>query len=275
MNYEHDINEILSHRYDNGVDLWAAPDNNLTKGGPFTTLECALYLLELGVSYEDPILQDTAELILCTWREDGRFKLSPQGGMYPCKTAAGLHILCHMGYAKDVRIQKTYAYFLETQYESGGWRCNKFSFGRGPETLYANPYPTLLVLDAFRFREDYETIRDLDQAIEFLLEHWIIRKPIGPCHYGIGKLFMQVEYPFRCYNLFQYVYTLSFYDKARKDSRFQEAFLALKGKTVDGQIVVERVVPKLAQLSFCKKNEKSELATRRYHEILHNLGIDK
>jgi hypothetical protein len=44
----------------------------------------------------------------------------------------------------------------------------------------------------------------LDRAVDFLLEHWTIRKPIGPCHYGIGTLFMQVEYPFRNYNLFIY-----------------------------------------------------------------------
>jgi hypothetical protein len=87
----------------------------------------------------------------------------------------------------------------------------------------------------------------------------------------MGTLFMQVEYPFRNYNLFQYVYVLSFYKRAKKDSRFLEAFEALKSKTVDGQVVVERVVPKLAKLSFCRKGAPSILATKRYHEILENL----
>jgi len=105
-----------------------------------------------------------------------------------------------------------------------------------------------------------------------LLNHWDLKVPIGPCHYGIGTLFMQVEYPFRNYNLFQYVYLLSFYNRAKEDRRFQEALNALESKLVDGKIVVERVVPKLANLSFCEKNEQSELATRRYHEILVNIG---
>lgn len=56
--------------------------------------------------------------------------------------------------------------------------------------------------------------------MEFLLEHWRIKRPIGPCHYGIGTLFMQVEYPFRNYNLFQYLYVLSFYERAGKTSGF-------------------------------------------------------
>ncbi len=114
----------------------------------------------------------------------------------------------------------------------------------------------------------------VDRAVEFLLDHWTIRKPIGPCHYGIGTLFMQVEYPFRNYNLFEYVYVLSFYERARKDARFLEAFHELEKKTVDGQIVVERVVPKLAKLAFCKKGEPSELATRRFGEIQENLAAD-
>jgi len=82
---------------------------------------------------------------------------------------------------------------------------------------------------------------------------------------------MQVEYPFRNYNLFVYVHVLSFYNQAKKDKRFLEALELLESKMVDGQIVVERVVPKLAGLSFCKKGQTSELATIRYHEILGNL----
>ena len=65
---------------------------------------------------------------------------------------------------------------------------------------------------------------------------------------------------------------LSFYDRAKEDKRFREALKALEAKTVEGQILVERIVPKLAQLSFCKKGEPSALATKRYHEILKNLG---
>lgn len=82
---------------------------------------------------------------------------------------------------------------------------------------------------------------------------------------------MQVEYPFRNYNLFVYVYVLSFYNRAKEDKRFLEALKTLESKMVDGQIVVERVVPKLSGLSFCKKGENSALATMRYQEILQNL----
>jgi hypothetical protein len=108
--------------------------------------------------------------------------------------------------------------------------------------------------------------------VEFLLEHWTIRKPIGPCQYGIGTLFMQTEYPFGNYNLFIYLYVLSFYNRAKEDNRFLEALNILESKMVDGKIVVERVNRKLSVFTFYKKDEPSELATNKYHEILTNLG---
>ena len=176
-----------------------------------------------------------------------------------------------MGYQRDERIQKTFRHFLDTPYTDGGWRCNKFSFGRGPETEYSNPLPTLNVLDAFRFSGYLNNEPKLDDAVEFLLQHWVIKKPIGPCQYGMGSRFMQIEYPLWHYNLFQYVYVLSFYDAAKNDNRFLEALKSLQSKLVDEQIVVERNAPKLAELTFCKKGEISELATKRYHEIMSNL----
>ena len=269
--YLSDVEKILSHRYDNGADYWTTPDKRLLKGSPFSAYNSALLLLELGMEPSDPILKAVSELFFGTWQEDGRFKLYPNGAILPCQIAYAAYLLCRMGYASDDRLQKTFWHLLETQYIDGGWRCNKFSFGHGPETEYSNPMPTLTALNAFRFSEYQNNEPALDKAIEFLLEHWTIRKPIGPCHYGMGTLFMQVEYPFGNYNLFQYVYVLSFYNRAKEDTRFWEAFEALQSKLVDGKIMVERVVPKLAKLSFCKKGQSSELATKRYHEMLNNL----
>ena len=266
-----DAQAIIGHRHDLGADYWTTPDRRLIKGSPFNTLECALLLLELGMDPAEPLLAQTAELIFSTWQEDGRFKLYPKGSVFPCQTAHAANVLCHMGYASDSRLQKTFRHLLDIQHADGGWRCNKFSFGRGPETAYSNPFPTLTALHAFRFSQYLNKEQALDKAVDFLLEHWTIRQPIGPCHYGIGTLFMQVEYPFRNYNLFVYVYVLSFYDRAKHDGRFLEALKTLESKMVNGQIVIERVVPKLAGLSFCKKGEPSALGTKRYHEILQNL----
>ncbi|HHZ00344.1 MAG TPA: hypothetical protein GYA03_04535, partial [Tissierellia bacterium] len=123
--------------------LWTTPDKRLIKGAPFSTLESVIYLLELGMEPTEPILKEAAELIFSTWQEDGRFKLYPKGSIYPCQTIHAADVLCRMGYASDARLQKTFRHLLDIQQTDGGWKCNKFSFGRGPETEYSNPLAAL------------------------------------------------------------------------------------------------------------------------------------
>jgi len=123
--YAADADEIISHRYDQGADLWTTPDRRLLKGTPFSAYGSALLLLELGLEPQDPLLKGVAEL--------------------------------------------------------------------------------------------------------------------------------------------------SFYARARADARFREALAALQGQLVEGMIVPQRMSPKLAGLSFCRKGQPSALATARYQEILANL----
>ena len=269
--YQDDASVILSHRHDGGADYWTTPDKRLLKGSPFSAYQSALMLLELGMDPSGPVLRETAELFFGAWKEDGRFKLYPKGTAYPCQTVHAVNLLCNLGYVNDERVQITLKHLLDTRHTDGGWRCNNTTYGRGPETECSNPFPTLIALNAFRFSEYLNIEQTLDRAVEFLLEHWTIRKPLGPCHYGIGTLFMQVEYPFYSYNLFMYVYVLSFYNRAKNDARFLEALNILESKMTGGRIVVERVVPKLAKLDFCKKGAPSELATKRYNEIISRL----
>lgn len=83
---------------------------------------------------------------------------------------------------------------------------------------------------------------------------------------------MQMEYPFIRYNLFYYTYILSFFEKARKDSRFLESLAALQSNLLkDGKIIVENPHRNLRKLEFFGKGEPSEPTTFRYHEILDNL----
>jgi hypothetical protein len=114
--YVSDVEAILSHRHDNGADLWTTPDKRLIKGSPFSTLESAMYLLELGMEPTEPVMKDTAELIFSTWQEDGRFKVYPKGAIYPCQTIIAANTLCYMGFASDAKLQKTFRHLLDIQY---------------------------------------------------------------------------------------------------------------------------------------------------------------
>lgn len=269
-----DMEVILATRHDNGADFWATPDGRLVIEKPISTLTALLIMSELKVKRSHEALQGAAELVLQAIRDDGRVRISPKGAIYPCHMALAAAALCRNGYAGDKRVEAVLHHLLSNRFDDGGWRCNKFFFGRGPETNFSNPGVTLLALDAFRCAGMHEGTQDLDRAVETLLDHWTVRVPTGPCHYGMGTLFMQVEYPFLRYNLFYYVYVLSFYPKARKDQRFKEAFEALS-KKLDGssRLIVERPNKKLEKLDICRKGEPSEAATKRYFEIVRNLAL--
>lgn len=271
--YIADVEAVLARRHDNGGDYWASKDGRLAVGTPFSTLTSLLILHELRVARTHETVKGGLRLILDGWREDGRFRLAPGGALYPCGTAEAARVLCRFGHAHDRRLQRTFAHLLDTQHHDGGWRCNKFPFGRGPETKFSNPGVTLAVLDAFRFTEHLNRHAALDRAVESLLEHWVVKRPLGPCHFGIGTLFMQVEYPFLRYNLFSYVYVLSFYERAKRDVRYLEALRALQSQLDErGRVVVLRPHHYLARLTFCAKGRPSDLATTRYREVLANLG---
>jgi len=272
--YVSDVKAIMALRHDNGGDYWATADGRLGVGEPFSTLTSLLILHELGVGRTHEAVRGAIQLILDAWRDDGRYRLAPSGALYPCSTAASARVLCRFGYAKDHRLQRTFAHLLDIQHNDGGWRCKKFPYGRGPETEFSNPGVTLVVLDAFRFTEHSNKNPNLDKAVESLLDHWTVRRPLGPCHFGIGTLFMQVEYPFLRYNLFSYVYVLSFYNYAKQDKRFLDALRILESKLdIQGKIIVERPHRKLAHLLLCQHGKPSELATFRFKEIKKNIAV--
>ena len=270
--YKADMDRILATRYVNGADFWATPDGRLGIEKPISTLTALLIMSELKVQRSHEALQGAAELVLHAIRDDGRVRISPKGSIYPCHMALAAAALCRNGYADDKRVKAVLDHLLSSRFDDGGWRCNKFIFGRGPETNFSNPGVTLFALDAFRSAGMHEGKENLDQAVETLLDHWTVRVPIGPCHYGMGTLFMQIEYPFLRYNLFYYVYVLSFYPKARKDERFKEAFDSLKKKLdSNDRLIIERPNKKLETLDICRKREPSEAATERYLEIVRNM----
>lgn len=269
--YEHDVELILGKRHDNGADFWTTPDGRWGVGSPFSTFDCALMLHEIGMPRSHPILKGAAERIFALAAADGRIRPAPKGAVYPCHTANAARVLCRLGYARDRRLAGTYEHLFEIQHVDGGWRCNTVRLGKSDVTDASNPGVTLYALDAFRFTKHAGSDKRLDRAVRTLLDHWRTREPLGPCAFGIGSRFMQVEYPFLRYNLFSYVYVLSFYESARKSKAFKEALAVLGGKTEKGRLIVENPNRGIARLAFCRKGETSRAATRRYREIIRNV----
>jgi hypothetical protein len=266
-----DIELIQARRSANGGDFWSSTDGRWGVGSPYSTIACGLLLHECGIQSDDKIMRGISDLLFACQTKDGRIRPGPKLPVQPCHTANAARMLCRLGFADDPRIGLTFDHLLSTQHADGGWRCSVLKYGNGPDTDASNPGVTLFALDALRFRDDLRTGRSAERAIDTLLDHWSIRRPMGPCRFGIGSRFMAIEYPFFRYNLFFFVYVLSYFPRARASSSFRDAFAALEAKTIAGKIVVEHQNPRLKELDFCREGMPSLQATLRYEEVLANL----
>jgi hypothetical protein len=97
--YAPDVEAVVARRHDNGGDYWASPDGRLAVGDPFSTLTSLLVLHELKVPRTHEAVRGALQLVLGAQREDGRFRLTPTGAIYPCATAAAARVLCRFGHA--------------------------------------------------------------------------------------------------------------------------------------------------------------------------------
>ena len=169
--YQSDIDAVLAKRYANGGDYWASGDGRLAVGSPFSTLESLQILFELGLNADHEAVAGALDLLIASGRDDGRYQLAPSGTLYPCYTSNTARVLCRFGFIEHNQVKKTLEYLLDNPYQDGGWRCNKFAFGKGPETEFSNPGVTLFVLDAFRFTRHLNNNSLLDKAVKTLLDH--------------------------------------------------------------------------------------------------------
>ncbi|MCG8469536.1 MAG: prenyltransferase [Gemmatimonadetes bacterium] len=271
---ESDVDVVLSHRFDNGADFWAGPGPKIYVGNPFSTVGSLLILHELEVDEEHEAVAGALDLVLSACREDGRIRLGPKTPMYPCYSAEAARAAARFGLAEHPSLRNTADYFAAQIHEDGGWRCSFSRFGRGPETECSNPGATLNALDFLRHYPEYRVGNPVaDGAVETLLAHWTTRAPAGPCHWGIGTKFLQVEYPFLRYNIFYFVYVLSFFPVAASDPRFREAYGELCAKVdADGSLVSENPHRRLGRLELCRRGRPSEAASRRLAEIRERIA---
>jgi hypothetical protein len=270
MNISNEIDDIIHSHMINGGPFWSRHDGDIHAPAGFSTIDVLNTLGDIGVHYTDyDVVRDAINFVFNLYDDKGRFKYAPKSAKLPCLTARIITAFARLGYIDDNRIQACYQYFFRTQQSDGGWRCPGVKIGKSKETDASNPGTTLYVLDAFRFlRINASEEAQLDKAVQFLLQHWETRLPLGPCNFGIGSRFKSIEYPFLRYNLFYYVYVLSKYSSARTDVRYIEALEELLKKSPNNQITPETPHNAWSSYSFAQKGTYSVPATKRLLEII-------
>lgn len=264
-----EIKRILSTTACNGADYWAREDGDIHAPAGFSTIDVLGVLGSIGAKAADfPIIRKTIDFVLTYYLDEGQFRYSPKSSKLPCITARILAALGRLGYCDD-RLESCYKNLLDTQRPDGGWRCATVKLGKSPATDASNPGTALYVLDAFLYRENSaKEKKSLERGVAFLLDHWDTRSPLGPCEFGIGSTFMQIEFPIIRYNILYYCYVLSKYDLARRDRRYKEAVKVLRQKVRDGGLVNENPHKKWQDYDFAKKGKVSGPMTALVADVM-------
>lgn len=230
MDLKPEINALIARQHENGGPFWSRVDGNIHAPAGFCTIDVLHAIGQLGGSAAgNPVLKDALSFLETYQNDDGSFRYTDKQSKLPCITANVLCVFGRLGASDWPGLDAAYEWLRSNQASDGGWRCATTKLGKSPETDASNPGTTLWVLDACLFRKHSKKVKaQLNQGVDFLLDHWDSRKPLGPCTFGIGSRFLKTEFPFRRYNLFYYVFVLSQYDRAIRDHRFRQAFAALK-----------------------------------------------
>jgi hypothetical protein len=256
----------------NGGTCWDRNDGSIYNPIGFSTIDFISTLTDIDIknTNNDIVNQGLEKFVKYYDAKSSLFKYSDKSAKLPCITAKMLSILQRVRYP-FIETETVYEYFLNSQQSDGGWRCATVKIGKSPETDASNPGTTLYILDAFRYRKNSKSdLLKLNRGVGFLLDHWVTRKPLGPCGFGIGTTFMKTEYPFYRYTIFYYVYVLSFYQSARNDKRFKEVFGVLKRNETPTGLKIEKPHKNWKPLLFNNSYE-CELSNRKYSEIKNNI----
>lgn len=264
------IARIFDRQGENGGPFWSRLDGDIYHPSGHSTVDTLYVLGDLGATpNEYPILLDAVNFLFQRQARDGAFKYGKRSSKLPCITARIIAAIAQLELSFVDALENSYQHLFDIQCTDGGWRCNTVKKGKSQQTDASNPGTTLYALDAFRFRNNAKTeMSKLNRGVDFLLDHWDSRKPLGPCTFGIGTRFFQIEYPFLRYNLFYYVYILSFYKVAQQDQRFKNAYHTLVEKTQDGMIILENPHKSWSMFDFARKGKSSAVATQKFQQIM-------
>ncbi|MBN2736315.1 MAG: hypothetical protein JXR70_04995 [Spirochaetales bacterium] len=257
----------------NGGTVWDRKDGSVYNPIGFSTIEILNVFADLKIDYKDEnILNEALKKLISYYDIKTRlFKFADKSAKLPCITAKILSVLSKFNYPFSEK-ESCYQYFFDSQQEDGGWRCATVKIGKSPETDASNPGTTLYVLDSLRYRKNTKNeMEQLEKGVEFLLDHWVIKKPLGPCKFGIGSTFMKTEYPFIRYNIFFYSYVLSFYPKALKDKRFQQVLNELMKYETQTGIIINNPHKSWKKILY-QDSQECELANNKYVELKQNIS---
>lgn len=272
--WQKEIDDLLGREAENGGPHWSRTDGDIHAPAGFCTIDVLTALGGMGARVDaHGQLQTALDFVRTFQNDDGSFSYNKRKTHLPCMTARILAAFGWLHAPIDEELEASYQHLIGLQWGDGGWRCATAKLGKSAATDTSNPGTTLFVLDAFRFRKNNASVqKSLNRAAFFLLDHWESRLPLGPCEFGLGSRFLKVEYPFRRYTLFYYVFVLAHYKCVHKDKRFLAALDELATHVQGEEIILDVVHKAWREYAPFAKDKPSTLAAQYWKEIARQVG---
>ena len=243
------------------------------------------FIAELGITIDDPGIMDIASKVRYNVSDEGPFQLKTnipthfggtgkdQYAWMLCDTPLLVYSLIKMclGASPDIIKAKNYLVQLGTE---NGYPCaatkelGKFH-GPGKKGLSC-PYATLLMLKLLSLDENDRNSKNSMDAIDSLLNLWENSRSLHPFIFYMGTDFRKLKAPLIWYDILHLADTLSNFDYARNDLRYNEITQLISQKVdSEGKLTPESVWRAWKDWDFGQKKLPSPWLSFLVYRILH------
>jgi len=222
------------------------------------------FLADIGLTENDLGLGEEIDQLLELQLPDGTFKITGvDKPNYFCVSAIFFSSVARIGYKDNSRLKKFVRFILDTQWTDDGWHCGEdHTIGQEIEPTESCPMDNLNILMLLAQYEEYRDDSRFNGAIDLLLSHWARRaEKWRPSDFGIGKRFMQLEYPAVKYGILRVLDALSLYPYALKNEAFRNMLLFVRQKSKNGKYSAESVHEPYAEFDFGQMAKPSRWIT--------------
>ena len=214
------------------------------------------FLADIGLTINDPGLENEAEEIFRFQSREGTFTIPPNvQDNYFCMSAILIASLSRMGYRDDPRVIKYARAAMTEQMPGGGWDC----YGESFSAEGSCPMDDMNILMLLGQYPQYRDNPQLYGAIEHLIAHW--EEGTHLYGFGVGKRFRSLQYPAVKYGILRVLDVLSLFPYAVKSRGFQSMLDFVHAKAVNGRYFAESTDMVYTDFDFSQTAEPSRWIT--------------
>lgn len=232
-------------------------------------------LADFGLTRQNRRVARACEYVFSKQLPVGAFGWAPPPTPGDCFTGILVESLAKLGFGRDPRLSRAYAWLVNRQRLDGGFWCKKTGLPGGPrESEPSCAFATLCVLGALVQSLELKEGETARRAVEFLFRCWKNRGRIKYAGHDsqIGKGWEKLKYPFTDYKILKYLDILSRSDIARTDPRIARITDRLMKKADrDGRFYAESIHKVWSDFDFGQKKKPSRWITLLVYRILKRL----